>query len=141
MMHIINLVNSDTHRTEDRVVDGAFCSINCNIPITPAFGSIIRATTKAPSTTLSSVLWVSEFSRLMICIISFCQYIRYVQAATTIRNKWVCSLMRGVDFSRLIHAGMHSSCSLTRSRRPMAWLITEYTYIPLMPTPSPHSSQ
>ena len=26
MMHIINLENSDTHRTEDRVVDGAFCS-------------------------------------------------------------------------------------------------------------------
>ena len=25
-MHIINLKNSDTHRTEDRVVDGAFCS-------------------------------------------------------------------------------------------------------------------
>ena len=25
-MHIINMQNSDTHRTEDRVVDGAFCS-------------------------------------------------------------------------------------------------------------------
>ena len=96
---------------------------------------------KASSTTLSSVLWVSEFFKLMICITSFCQYIRYVQAVTTIRNKWVCSLMRGVDFSRLIHAGMPSSCSLTRSRRSMAWLITEYTCTLLMPTSSPHSSQ
>ena len=26
-MHIINMQTSDTHRTEDRVVDGAFC--NC----------------------------------------------------------------------------------------------------------------
>ena len=49
--------------------------------------------------------------------------------------------MRGVDFARWIHAGMPSSCSLTRSRRSMALLITEYTYTPLMRTPSPHSSQ
>ena len=82
---------------------------------------------KAPSTTLSSVLWVSEFCRLMICIASFCQYIRYVQAVTTIRNKWVCSLMKGVDFSRLIHAGMPSSYSLTRSRCSMDWLLDLYS--------------
>ena len=95
---------------------------------------------KAPSTTLSSVLWVSEVCMLMICITSFCQYIRYVQKVTIIRDKWVCSLMRGVEFPPWIQAGMPSSCSLTSSRRSMAWLITGYTSTPLMPTPSSHSS-
>ena len=84
-------------------------TMRCRIPITPAFGEVMNATSEGLiREILHSKSLVSRRYILNGCIIICCQYIRYVQGENPAKSKSVSSHRRDASSFRCPSARRHS---------------------------------